>query len=162
MSIIPGSASIANQVFAKFVSRLPHVRSDLHPPKTPISERMKVALHKLADIMEDPGFSSRDPMSPLSFSCLPPDIAKSQEDALIMYRKGQCRAFSPIGIDGRPPRKWVVFFYGLVGLLNPRHQRYSERWQERHWFHGERDGLSYAGTCSCHFLINSSAQPASR
>lgn len=113
LSIIPGHASIANQVFAKFLSRLPHTRSDLTPPSMSKEARMKLALSELADIMEDPTIASRDPLSSLSFSCLPPEVAKTQTECLAQHRKGLGKAFSPLGPDGRPIRK-----YDFVHLIH--------------------------------------------
>lgn len=127
LSIVPGHASIANQVLSKFLSRLPRLRSDLEPPKTPIAERMAVALAQLAELMDDPSIAGRDPMSSLSFCCLDPDVIKSQTEAIMAFRIGEEEAFSPLGPNGRPIRK------------------YSDKKQE-HWFSSERDGLSYAGS----------------
>ncbi|KAF9468857.1 alpha/beta-hydrolase [Collybia nuda] len=127
LSIIPGHASIANQVFAKFLSRLPHTRSDLSPPPVSREERMKSALSELADIMEDPTIASRDPLSSLSFSCLPPEVVKAQTECLAQQWKGLDKTFSSLGPDGRQIRK------------------YSDR-KSKHWFHGEKDGLSVAGS----------------
>jgi len=126
LSIIPGHASIANQVFAKFISRHPHTRSELTPRESPIWERMKKALSTLADIMRDNSITSRDPLSSLSFCCLSPEVIKSQTDKLARYRKKSNSVFSPIGPEGRPLR------------------RYSDRKRD-HWFYGEKNGLSIAG-----------------
>jgi len=127
LSIVPGHASIATQVFRKFLSRLPHIRSDIVPPRLPTSERMAIALEKLAEFTGDPTIATRDPMSSLSFSCLDPVAIKNQTESLKLYRQGELEAFSPLGPDGRPIRK------------------FSDRKQE-HWFQSEKDGLSYAGT----------------
>lgn len=107
LSIIPGSASIANQVFVKFLSRLPHNRSDVMPPKIRIEERMQSALEKLAAIVEDPKVAERNPLSSISFSCLAPEVVQSQTDSLVFYRKGLDTAYVPLGPDGRPIRKYV-------------------------------------------------------
>lgn len=108
MTISSGHASIVNQVFSKFLSRLPHSRSDLVASKMPISERMSYALETLAELMGDSSISSRDPLSSMSFSCLSPQVIKGQTEALETYRKGALTAFSPVGEDGRPHRKYVV------------------------------------------------------
>jgi hypothetical protein len=63
-------------------------------------------------------------------------VAKNQLESLKTYGKDQHKAFSPLGPNGRPIRK------------------FSER-KEDHWFYGELDGLSYAGP------ISSSGQRAS-
>ncbi|KAF5388219.1 hypothetical protein D9615_000056 [Tricholomella constricta] len=126
LSIVPWHASIANKVFTNFLSRLPPMRSELLPPETNKTERMKAALGTLAEIIGDASIALRNPSSSLSFCCLPQDVVKRQADTLKQYRKGIHTAFSPVGPDGRPVRK------------------YSERTNE-HWFHGEKDGLSYAG-----------------
>jgi len=127
LNIVPGNASIANQVLAKFLSRLPHARSDIVPRKMSTNDRMEIALARLAEIAGDSSIASRDPLSSLSFSCLAPEVVKSQSDSLVSYGKGHRQAFLPLGPDGRPIRK------------------FSDR-KQTHWFHGEKDGLSYAGS----------------
>jgi len=121
------AASITNQVFTKFVSRLPHHRSDLAPSPISKEERMTVALSKLAQLAGDSSIALRDPLSPLSFSCLPPDVVQGQTESLTLYRKGEWTAFDPCGLDGKAVR------------------RFSET-RKQHWFQGERDGISYAGS----------------
>lgn len=123
MSIIPGSASLVNQVFSKFLATLPKARSDLVPPKVPVLERTKTALRTLADLVGDPNYAVRDPHSTLSFSCISPEVAQSQLDNLKFYWKDIDKAFCPLGRDGRPMRK------------------YSER-KQSHWFHGDHRGMS--------------------
>lgn len=127
LSIPPGTASIVNQVYVKFVSRLPHVRSEYTPPAQPIEERMRAALGTLETIMGDSAFRSRDPLSSLSFCCLPEDVVRQQTEGLAAYRKGQTLAYSPVSPSGRPIR------------------RYSERPRDD-WFDGKTEGISYAGT----------------
>ena len=146
LSIIPGHASIANQVFVKFVSRLPPARSDLLPPETSRLERMKIALASLADIAGNPKITSRDPLSSLSFSCLPPDVVERQTKALREYRKGLHRAFNPCGPDGRPLRKYESqdILQGRAYLILFSLSRYSDK-ISAHWFYGGHDGLSIAG-----------------
>ncbi|KAJ3713792.1 Alpha/Beta hydrolase protein [Lentinula raphanica] len=125
LNIVPGTASITNQVFTKFVSRLPRQRSDLIPPSTTREERMATALGKLAQLMGDTAIALRDPQSPMSFSCLAPDVVQGQTDSLELYRKGEASAFNPCGLNGKPIRK------------------FSES-RKQHWFSGEKDGISYA------------------
>ncbi|KAG5645743.1 hypothetical protein DXG03_005280 [Asterophora parasitica] len=125
LSIVPWYASIANKVFTNFLARLPPATSELLPPGTNVTERMKTALAYLAELMGDASIASRNPASSLSFSCLSQDVVKRQTDALREYRKGVHKAFSPLGPDGRPIRK------------------YSERINE-HWFYGGKDGISRA------------------
>ncbi|GLB33430.1 putative alpha beta-hydrolase [Lyophyllum shimeji] len=126
LSIVPGHASIMNKVFATFLSRQPHQRSELVPPETDKIERMKTALAALAEIIGDSSIASRDPTSSLSFSCLPHDACRRQTEILNKYRDRKTGTFTPVGPDGRPVR------------------RYSDR-KAGHWFHGEKDGLSIAG-----------------
>ncbi|KIL68191.1 hypothetical protein M378DRAFT_71959 [Amanita muscaria Koide BX008] len=117
--------SVAHQVFSKFLARLPHVRSDLVPPEVPLEERMKTALLKLGEYLNDASVIKRDPLSPISFSGLPPDVVRKQNEMLAQYRKGKNTAFSPLTPEGRPIR------------------RYSNRHRD-HWFHGGKDGCSIA------------------
>ena len=150
--MVPSSASIVNQVFVKFVSRSnPRGRSDLEPPSMPITDRMQLALAKLADFLGDPSIASRDPSSSLSFSGVSPEVRQSQTDALTFYGQGLANAFSPMRPDGRSYRKYGPMFPWSPPL--PRRcrvlligsaRRYSER-REDHWFYAERDGISYAG-----------------
>ncbi|KAH7916146.1 alpha/beta-hydrolase [Hygrophoropsis aurantiaca] len=124
LTILPGSASIVNQVFAKFLASQPLARSDFITPPTSIFDRMKTALVKLADLVGEPEMASRDPRSSLSFSCVTPEVVKSQLATLNFYKKDIEHAYCPLGRDGRPLRK------------------YSER-QNFHWFHADRHGWSY-------------------
>ncbi|TFK56031.1 alpha/beta-hydrolase [Heliocybe sulcata] len=126
MSMVPSFANIVNQVFFKFLAARERVPSILGPPAEPIPERMRRALEDLSEFVGEPSIADRDPRSSISFSCCKAEVAQAQMDTIRNYAKGQCDAFNPLGHDGRPIRK------------------YSERIQG-HWFHGERDGLSYAG-----------------
>lgn len=107
LNILPGSASIVNQVFSKFLAQQPRTRSDLVCPKTSIQERSKLALAKLAEFVGIPSIAQRDPRSPLSFSCVKADVAKSQLENLMFYAKDLDKAYCPLGRDGRPLRKSV-------------------------------------------------------
>ncbi|KAJ7283373.1 Alpha/Beta hydrolase protein [Mycena rebaudengoi] len=127
LSLFPGTASIVNQVFVKFISRLP--RSDSTRPTSTLTteERMREALATLSALTGDGSIQSRDPNSSLSFCCLPDDIIQQQAEALAAYRKGSSLAYSPLGPNGRPIRK------------------YSERPQDD-WFESKTEGISsYAG-----------------
>ncbi|KAK0467900.1 Alpha/Beta hydrolase protein [Desarmillaria tabescens] len=124
---VPGNASIANQVFAKFMTQQPRLRSDIIPPATSVAERMAMALDKLAEFTNDSSFRARNPTSSLSFSCLTPDVVRSQTESLALYSENLHNAYSPVGPNGRPYR------------------RYSERKEQEHWFSGGKDGNSYAG-----------------
>lgn len=129
LNILPGSASIVNQVFSKFLAQQPRTRSDLVCPKTSIQERSKLALSKLAEFVGIPSIAQRDPRSPLSFSCVKADVAKSQLENLMFYAKDLDKAYCPLGRDGRPLRKSVpafvlhstiLTFFWLQGTLNGR------------------------------------------
>ncbi|PCH41599.1 alpha/beta-hydrolase, partial [Wolfiporia cocos MD-104 SS10] len=122
LSII--SASIVNQVFFKFLSRQPPARSDCTQPEMSLEERMRVALAQLGNFRGDQSFAERDPLSPLSFSCVTPEVQRSQDETYATYQKGERTAFSPLGLDGRPLRK------------------FSER--KDHWLDGGADGYSYS------------------
>lgn len=128
LSIVPAHASIANQVFAKFLGRLPLSRSDLVPPEMPRAERMKIALTCLAETMADADMAFRDPLSSLSFSCLPPETIQRQTEALYNYKKeiATCRSFAICGPDEH-------------SLL-----RYCGR-ASTQWSYGEWDGRSITG-----------------
>lgn len=66
---------------------------------------MRTALSRLASIAGDPSIAKRDPSSPLSFSCVTPEVQKSQLEALQFYVKDLDKAFSPLDAHGRPHRK---------------------------------------------------------
>lgn len=106
---MPSCASIINRVFAEFLSRLkPHARSpSVLDPKTPDyrRERMEDALEQLAEFVGDASIADRDPCSPLSFSCVSPEVLQSQEDAIRRQQQDEHLAFSPLGMDGRPLRR---------------------------------------------------------
>ncbi|KAH7888088.1 alpha/beta-hydrolase [Phlebopus sp. FC_14] len=126
MSIVPGSASLVNRVFAEFLAQLLPTRSDLVPPALPVVERTKIALRTLSELVGDPSIARRDPRSVLSFSCVTPEVAQSQLVNLKVYAKNVDKAYCPLGRDGRPMRK------------------YSER-KHLHWFHGDNRGISHVG-----------------
>ncbi|KAH0587120.1 hypothetical protein H2248_005937 [Termitomyces sp. 'cryptogamus'] len=126
LSIIPQNASLLHKVLAKFILQLPRVGLNQTPPVSDWKGRMKTALSTLAELMGDPSIATRDSSSSLSFCCLPQAIIHKQSEDLRQYRKGIFAAFSPLGPDGRPTR------------------RYSDRRTE-HWFTSEENGLSIAG-----------------
>ncbi|KAJ7067934.1 alpha/beta-hydrolase [Mycena amicta] len=72
----PGTSSIVNQVFVKFLSRLPKSRSDRPEWTTTVAERMHDALNTLELITGDSTLSTRNPMSSLSFSCLADGVVR--------------------------------------------------------------------------------------
>ncbi|KAJ7762816.1 Alpha/Beta hydrolase protein [Mycena maculata] len=126
LTIAPGTASIVNQVYVKFVSRLPRVGPESPTKGLTTEERMRDALGTLESITGDGAFRTRDPLSSLSFCCLSDEVVRQQTDRLTAYRKGQTLAYLPLGPTGRPIR------------------RYSERPHDD-WFESKTEGLSYAG-----------------
>lgn len=99
ISVVPGYSSIVNNVFVKFLSRLPHHRSDIISPRLPIEERMNMALQTLSEIT-DKDTTSSDPMSSMSFSCLKEDLVTSQTELINHYNKGTSTALAPNIHDG--------------------------------------------------------------
>ncbi|KAF9224350.1 alpha/beta-hydrolase, partial [Gyrodon lividus] len=140
MSIIPGSASLVNRVLAGFLSQLPRARSDLVPPPIPIFDRTKIALQTLSELVGDPSIARRNPRSSLSFSCVTPEVAKSQLESLKFYAKEIDKTYCPLGRDGRPIRK------------------YSER-KQSHWFHGDNRGISHLFAAQQKFRSRSPERP---
>ena len=108
--IIPGNASIVNRVFSAFLSQLPGSRSDPRPPDIPAWERAREALQTLSELVGDPSIAHRNPRSLLSFSCVTPEVAKSQLESLKFYSKDLEKTYCPLGRDGRPIRKSVPRF----------------------------------------------------
>lgn len=96
-----------NQVFSKFLSRIPVVGSEIRPLEVPIEDRMRTALKQLAYLTNNEKLMSLDPNSPLSFCCLSEEVIKRQTQTLEEHRKGRLLAFNPLGPDGRPVRKYV-------------------------------------------------------
>lgn len=97
VSVVSGPASTVNNVFHKFLKRLPHHRSELIPPESSIRDRMRMALANLAEIIGDPDMASLDPLCSLSFCCLGQDVIQGQSDLLKHYHKGQASALNPEG-----------------------------------------------------------------
>lgn len=96
-----------NQVFLKFLSRQPPATSEFARPEVPLATRMRSALAKLAHFRGDPSIAERTSLTPLSFSCTTAEVQKSQDETYQTYAKGERSAFSPLGPDGRPMRKYV-------------------------------------------------------
>lgn len=69
---------------------------------------MSAALDTLAALAGNPEISERNSMSPLSFSMVSSDVETSQSNTLKTFYRGQNTAFSPLGPDGRPVRKYVT------------------------------------------------------
>lgn len=113
VSIIPGSASLVNRVVTGFLSQLPRSRSDLRPPTIRPLERTRMALQTLSELVGDPSVAHRNPRSQLSFSCVTPEVAKSQLESLKFYAKDIDKTYSPLGRDGRPIRKYETISYHL-------------------------------------------------
>ncbi|KDR83489.1 hypothetical protein GALMADRAFT_235659 [Galerina marginata CBS 339.88] len=134
ISVIPGYTSIVNNVFYKFLMRLPHHRSDIVPPKVSLKDRMKTALNKLSEIT---GLDtiSLDPLCSISFSCVTPDFFKGQTELLRHYLKDASQAFTPTPVEGMPLRK------------------YSQRERDE-WSYIERgrlsNGTALSGTAASH------------
>lgn len=106
VSVVLGHASILNNVFHKFLTRLPHHRSDLVPPSTSIRDRMQTALVKLSQIMDNPEVAYLDPLCSLSFCSLAPEVIKGQSELLNHYMKNLDLALTPIHPEIRPRRNF--------------------------------------------------------
>ncbi|KAF7978309.1 hypothetical protein HWV62_913 [Athelia sp. TMB] len=106
-TILPGSASIVNRVLTKFLSALPFSGSELIPPVTPVTSRMKAALGRLADLSGDETIESRDPSTPSSFSRVSEGVKNTQAESFKAYEKNLCKAFSPLDLNGKPHRRSV-------------------------------------------------------
>jgi hypothetical protein len=149
MSLIPGTASLVNRVFTGFLSQLPRSRSDLHSPAIPTFERARMALQTLSEIVGDSSIAHRNPRSSLSFSCVTPEVAKSQLESLRFYSKDIDKTYCPLGRDGRPIRKYDKVLFRLKRTRFLHHAyRYSERKLAHHWFHGDNRGISHVGKCA--------------
>lgn len=123
ISVVPTTASYCNRVFFQFVSRLPHARSELQAPSDPLEVFISRGLQVLAELAGDPSISQRDPFSPMSFSRISVAVQRLQVENYMAAARDAKKAFSPLGSDGRPMRK------------------YSER-RHDHWFQGDRSWMS--------------------
>ena len=106
LCVIPSCASIVNRIYAEFLSRQPHAPSRIevqHPFAR--RDRMSEALTRLSEFMSDSSITERNPCSPLSFSCVSPEVLQSQTEAMQRHQQKQEHALSPLGYDGRPLRK---------------------------------------------------------
>ncbi|KAN0126704.1 Alpha/Beta hydrolase fold [Russula decolorans] len=124
ISVVPTTASVCNRVFLQFISRLPKARSELRPPKDTLEVYISRGLEIMADLADDPSIAERDPLSPMSFSRISDAVQQLQVENYMAAAKEARKAFSPLGSDGRPMRK------------------YSERIHD-HWFQGDRCWMSY-------------------
>ena len=113
--MVPESASIANRVFASFLSRLPPARSDPLPPHP---TRLDDALQRLSGIVNDPGIRSREACSSMAFSCAPPGVVRRRMQIYARAATGHRCAFSPLDNNGRPKRKYVVLLLLIPDLDN--------------------------------------------
>ncbi|KAI0299710.1 hypothetical protein B0F90DRAFT_1726542 [Multifurca ochricompacta] len=84
LGVVPESASIANRVFASFLS----------------------PLNRLAGFMHDPDIASRDLCSPMAFSCVPPSVVLWRAQIFARAAAGHRYAFSPLDSNGRPTRRY--------------------------------------------------------
>jgi len=124
ISVVPTTASVCNRVFHQFISRLPKARSVLRPPRDPLETYISRGLELLAVLAGDSSISERDPLSPMSFSRISAAVQQLQVENYMAAARDARSAFSPLGSDGRPMRK------------------YSER-KHDHWFQGDRSWMSY-------------------
>lgn len=129
-------------MFASFLARLPHEPQTSHP--TCFDD----ALKRLADIMHDPAICTRDPCSPMAFSCVPAALVRWRMQIYAQAATGQREAFSPLDRSGRPTRRYVATRWSsvVVHLWWPSQLRYSDRLQEQ-WFEVDRNCMSYSGVC---------------
>lgn len=157
VTVVSTCATIVNRVVAEFLSRQARPHMLLRPQSMPASqrrERLQEALTKLSELVDDASIATRDPTSPLSFSCVSPEVLQSQNDVLRRQMLDEHLAFSPLGMDGRPRRRRVFFLVFLLSCLtgmfetdtvNDRMRyfgflnfRFSERYND-HWFQAEKD-----------------------
>ena len=69
---------------------------------------MREALARLSEFVGDASIADRDPGSPLSFSCVIPEVLQSQTEAIQRHQEKEEQALSPMGYDGRPLRLCVT------------------------------------------------------
>jgi len=149
LGVVPESASIANRVFSSFLARLPPSRSDPLPPH---SARFEDALQRLSEIVQNPAISSRDPCSPMTFSCVPPAVVRRRTQIYAQAAAGHRCAFSPLDNNGRPKRKYVILPSIVSNPSLDIHVRFGLRFSERvqeEWFEIDRNWVSYSSMCVC-------------
>lgn len=72
-----------------------------------LKDRMTRALADLANFVDNPSIAERDPRSPLSFSCVSPELERQQMESIYAFAEGQRDAFDPLAATGRPMRRWT-------------------------------------------------------
>ena len=137
MTLVPTCASVVNRLFYMFLSRQ-KAQTSHFVCRTPIErrERMKAALKSLSEFVEDPAIATRDPDSALSFSCVTPEVFDSQSAQIEKQRLKENEALSPLGLDGRPLRRYRAILVKIALQSYEWFHRYSERVTD-HWFQGE-------------------------
>lgn len=112
-------------------------------------QRIAEALLKLSDLMDDTSIAGRDPASPLSFSCVTPEVLQSQNDVLHKQMLDEHLSFSPLGMDGRPCRRYPILLpYICLDKGTNSSYRSSEK-QSDHWFEAENDNEYDKSTFIC-------------
>lgn len=143
MTVVRGCASVVNRIFAQFLRQQPKSKTAIPDPfiktltPTMRRQRMQEALKKLSDLFADPSICERDPSSALSFSCVSAEVLQSQREVLQRQMLDEHKALSPLGMDGRPRRRWVMLTERSDEL---KHMitRFSDK-REEHWFQADKD-----------------------
>ncbi|CAL1702087.1 unnamed protein product [Somion occarium] len=99
-------SSIVNQLFSKFLATLERPGPHDECAASSLKFTMSRALQRLSLLKKDPSMRQRDVLTPLSFSCCDDETAQKHIELVKSYAKGQRSAFSPLGADGRPIRKF--------------------------------------------------------
>ncbi|KZP13057.1 alpha/beta-hydrolase [Athelia psychrophila] len=123
-TVLPSSASIVNRVFSQFLAHMPPSNSTITAPTIPVALRMKSALTKLGSLAGNTAIAARDPRLSSSFSRISEEVRENQAECLTVYEQDLDKAFSPLNYNGKPYR------------------RYIDRHKD-HWFHPDRDGMSF-------------------
>lgn len=89
---------------------------------------------------------TKEQVSSLSFSCVTPEVRRSQVETRERYALGARDAFSPLSGNGRPIRfVFHLLKFVVVRLRDALFDRKYSQAKKDHWFHSESNGLSYAG-----------------
>ncbi|KAG8907819.1 hypothetical protein FRB99_001992 [Tulasnella sp. 403] len=118
------SAGFVNRFLYQFVTTLERENPSTGPNQAPLpkklSEMMKPALELLAEIHGEPKIKKREAKSMFSFSRAAPEAVKGMEQFIGMFKKDEKNAFSPLGKDGQPLRKFSERHDNQM-FLSPQH-----------------------------------------
>ncbi|KAG8955931.1 hypothetical protein FRC04_006379 [Tulasnella sp. 424] len=120
------SAGFVNRFLCQFVTTIEREMQENPNNNVPsplpkkLSDYMKGGLDILAELMDDQKVKKREAKSIFSFSRTPPEGAKGMEAFIGQFKNGEKQAYSPLGKDGQPLRKFSERHDNQL-FLSPQH-----------------------------------------